>query len=464
MISVADIRERAAEWQLLEETVEKDYVLGWMLWGIAQEPRLADHWVFKGGTCLKKCYIETYRFSEDLDFTVLPGGLWQPDDLRAIFGGVLHRIHQECGIDHQSQPPHFKLRPSGNSVEGRIYYIGPRKTPYAARIKLDITPNERVVLPPVWREISHSYPDQLPAPREIPCYAFEEVFAEKLRAMGERCRPRDLFDIVNLYRRPEIHPAAPLVYDTLKAKCEFKSVAVPTFDMLQASPHRPELETEWENMLAHQLPALPPFSSFWEELPELFAWLEGRSLVSAPPAIPRARNEVRWEAPATISRWGSRIPIETIRFAGANHLCIQLGYNGTTRIVEPYSLRRTRDGNFVLHAVRRDTRAHRSYRLDRMEGVKLTTQTFQPVYQVEFSAVGPIVAPPTTRLVARARSTKPRKKTRLSGELVYVIQCPVCGKQFARATMDTNLRKHKMKSWGLDCPSRTGIFMRTRYR
>ena len=35
---------------------------------------LSKSWVFKGGTCLKKCYIETYRFSEDLDFTVLPGG------------------------------------------------------------------------------------------------------------------------------------------------------------------------------------------------------------------------------------------------------------------------------------------------------------------------------------------------------------------------------------------------------
>lgn len=26
--------------------------------------------MFKGGTCLKKCYFETYRFSEDLDFTL----------------------------------------------------------------------------------------------------------------------------------------------------------------------------------------------------------------------------------------------------------------------------------------------------------------------------------------------------------------------------------------------------------
>jgi len=30
-------------------------------------------WAFKGGTCLKKCYFETYRFSEDLDFTLTEG-------------------------------------------------------------------------------------------------------------------------------------------------------------------------------------------------------------------------------------------------------------------------------------------------------------------------------------------------------------------------------------------------------
>lgn len=30
----------------------------------------AESWVFKGGTCLKKCYFETYHFSEDLDFTL----------------------------------------------------------------------------------------------------------------------------------------------------------------------------------------------------------------------------------------------------------------------------------------------------------------------------------------------------------------------------------------------------------
>jgi predicted nucleotidyltransferase component of viral defense system len=50
--------------------VEKDYVLGWILAGMYGHEELAESWVFKGGTCLKKCYFETYRFSEDLDFTL----------------------------------------------------------------------------------------------------------------------------------------------------------------------------------------------------------------------------------------------------------------------------------------------------------------------------------------------------------------------------------------------------------
>jgi Nucleotidyl transferase AbiEii toxin, Type IV TA system len=41
-------------------------------------------------------------------------------------------------------------------------------------------------------------------PAEVRCYGFEELFAEKIRAMGERSRPRDLYDIVNLFRREDL--------------------------------------------------------------------------------------------------------------------------------------------------------------------------------------------------------------------------------------------------------------------
>ena len=45
-------------------------MLGWVLAGIFSQPVLGPSWAFKGGTWPKKCYLETYRFSEDLDFTV----------------------------------------------------------------------------------------------------------------------------------------------------------------------------------------------------------------------------------------------------------------------------------------------------------------------------------------------------------------------------------------------------------
>ena len=69
MITKAEILELAGNLSLQQTTVQKDYVIGWVLRAISNHIHLRQ-WVFKGGTCLKKCYFETYRFSEDLDFTI----------------------------------------------------------------------------------------------------------------------------------------------------------------------------------------------------------------------------------------------------------------------------------------------------------------------------------------------------------------------------------------------------------
>lgn len=118
MISRAAIDERVREWGLREDVVEKDYVLGWLLWGIGNDPALGEMWVFKGGTCLKKCYIETYRFSEDLDFTVLSGGPVRPDEVEPAIARVLQRITDESGIDFSVREPRFRSRRSEDSTKG----------------------------------------------------------------------------------------------------------------------------------------------------------------------------------------------------------------------------------------------------------------------------------------------------------------------------------------------------------
>ena len=387
MISRTGLNERVQEWGLREDVVEKDYAIGWLLWGIGSNPTLSASWAFKGGTCLKKCYLETYRFSEDLDFTVLPGGPLNPDEVAPIIQEVLDRIYDQAGVDFRVRAPVFRLRPDNKSAEGRVYYRGPRNAPVAASIKLDLTAAEQVVRPTVLNQISHPYPDKLPDPATVRGYSFEELFAEKLRAMGERSRPRDLYDIINLFRRQDFRPHAELIRSVYVQKCEAKGVEVFSFDSIKNSPYRGELETEWANMLGHQLPTLPPFDNFWQEVPQLFDWLDGKLVSEELPMISLAEGEdSEWTPPPTVWVWGQKAPLETVRFAAANHLCVELGYGGSKRLIEPYSLRRTKNGNLILYAVKATTNELRTYRVDRIESIKVTNTPYKPKYSVEFSS------------------------------------------------------------------------------
>jgi len=164
VIGRADLDDRAREWGLRLDVVEKDYVLGWLLWGIGTEPDLATTWIFKGGTCLKKCYLETFRFSEDLDFTIAPGGPLQPDDVLPRIERILRRVSDESGNDFSIRAPRLRARPGGQNFEGRVYYRGPLGSPQPASIKLDLTGDEIVARPTVLRDIAHPHADALPAP------------------------------------------------------------------------------------------------------------------------------------------------------------------------------------------------------------------------------------------------------------------------------------------------------------
>ena len=89
--------------------IEKDYVLGWLLWGIYNHDALAESWIFKGGTCLKKCFFETYRFSEDLDFTLTDPAHIDADFLKRIFAEIGARIYEETGIEFPSDFQQFEI-------------------------------------------------------------------------------------------------------------------------------------------------------------------------------------------------------------------------------------------------------------------------------------------------------------------------------------------------------------------
>ncbi len=379
-------------------------------------------------------------------FTVLPDGPIAPEDLLPPLERVLARVAQESGIDFAVQAPMLRERRPG-SVEGRVYYKGPRGAYMPARVKLDLTSDEVVVRPPVLRPIAHPYSDEFPTDATVRCYSFEELLGEKIRAMGQRGQPRDLYDIVTLFWRQDLQLHPDLIREVVEEKCRVKGVAVPSHASILASGSIVELRSEWENMLGHQLPALPSVDQFLEEIPRLFEWLDGTLVVPVLEAMAGGADEdMSWSPPPTVASWGQAIPLETVRFAAANRLCVELDYQGTTRVIEPYSLRQTRAGNLVLHALRAPTREHRSYRVDRIQGVRVTTTPFVPAWAIEFSSRGPLAAPPAHRSPSfRRSSTGPR----------YVVECLVCGKLFYRKKRSTVLKPHKAPD-GWNCSGRRG--------
>jgi predicted nucleotidyltransferase component of viral defense system len=372
--------------------IEKDYVLGWLLAAIASEPALAEHWIFKGGTCLRKCYYETYRFSEDLDFTVIGEGPEDPQELTEIFRRIAGWLQEQSGIELLVEDGAFVRRRNLRgkpTTQGRIAYRGPNPQSTLPKVRLDVTSDEVLVERPELREIVHSYGDGPLSGGRVLCYSLAELAGEKIRALAERCRPRDLYDVVHIHRHPDLLGLAARVSSILERKCAHASIPVPDAAAIRASPYVNEVENEWDNMLGHQLPTpLPPFAQFWSELEAVFAWLGG----TRRPVLQRAHfdrdADPDWTAPRAITSWRRGIPLETIRYAGANRLKVEIDYPAEQgrhgpRVVEPYSLRQTKDGNLVLFVVN-DRGQQRSYRVDRIAGVRPTATPFTPRFIVEF--------------------------------------------------------------------------------
>ena len=465
MIDRREIIDTATALGLAPHVIEKDYVLGWMLSGIYRHEALAGDWIFKGGTCLKKCFFETYRFSEDLDFTLTDQAHISEEFLKLVFAEIGAQIYEETGIEFPPDFQDFEIfdNPRGNpSCQGKISYRGPvsPRGNNMPRIKLDLTADELVVLPAAQTPIFHPYSDAPDGGIVVGSYAYEEAFGEKVRALAERTRPRDLYDVINLFRHADARPSASVLLDVLRQKCQFKGIGVPT--LIDLETHKPDLEGAWDAMLAHQLPALPPVDSFWDVLPDFFTWLEGGTAPEVPASYEvKAGEEIIRERTLRLPVSGqAQSYLEIIRFSAANRLCVDLDYLGSTRRIEPYSLRRTSEDNIILHSHNIDKDEHRGYRVDRIQGARTTNQTFVPRHEIELTPEGPVrVAPSTARQssglgggygsITRTRTprrTRARRSSVSSFGPTYVYECSYCGKRFNRKKQTTTLNAHKDKN------------------
>mgnify|MGYP000972437495 CR=1 FL=1 len=281
MILQKDIISIAEEKGLTKSTIEKDWVLGHFLDAIYSDPGLRDSLIFKGGTCLKKCYFPDYRFSEDLDFTSINNDFtFTPDHLKLICNTVSERAgiltHTESIL-----PLRFKDQLTG--FEARIKFWGadhPRKIPapdperWSTRIKIEIILYELMVFQPDRRPIMHAYPDELsPSAGSINCYSIPEIMAEKMRALIQRSytAPRDYYDIWYLANSvPGLN--YPEIVDAFLKKLQFKQYEFSGIEQLLNPDADRSLRSAWERSLIHQIPKgdLPSFDLVKNHLQQLF--------------------------------------------------------------------------------------------------------------------------------------------------------------------------------------------------
>ena len=229
MIANREIANLAGEWQLAHQVVEKDYVLGWLLAAIAEHPQTRS-WAFKGGTCLRKCWFETYRFSEDLDFTVTESDL-DAGRLAETFMEIASWLDDRCGLGLIVDDGSFRQRQNKRgkpTIEGRLGYLGPLGMPTPPKVKLDLTADEAIVRGLESRPVLHPFSDAPPSPAaghlaRVVCYSLPELLGEKIRALAEQCRPRDLYDVVHTHRHPDLIGRADDVVQVLTANADSKA-------------------------------------------------------------------------------------------------------------------------------------------------------------------------------------------------------------------------------------------------
>ena len=188
MITHHLIAQRADDDGVDAAVVERDYVLAHV---IAQLPQVqmpdGGRLVFKGGTALRFVHIGQFRYSADLDFTVIEGSV---QDAVTALSQAVAAARAHAGF------PTLDLRVAETGLP-RLAYVGPLGATKARMVKLDLAVDEHVetvaqgtMLDGVWSD--------LPEPAPFDVYPLDEITAEKLRCVVQRVQCRDLYDLYRL--------------------------------------------------------------------------------------------------------------------------------------------------------------------------------------------------------------------------------------------------------------------------
>lgn len=241
MITLGRITQQADADGVDADTVERDYVLTHVMASLSHHPD-SDIFQFKGGTLLRLCYFNEYRYSADIDLNLDP----EIDTQHAvdILGEILAATQERVGLPHLALVTEPKLR---------IEFIGPKRTARPRIIKLDIATDELIIDSDAKRSLLRRYDDQ-PETQPIRTYGLREAAAEKLRCVMQRLQCRDLYDIWYLLGEAGLD-AAEIRHD-FERKVEHRGLDPDTFAR-RFEQRIESYEQRWEGELVSYMTPVP---------------------------------------------------------------------------------------------------------------------------------------------------------------------------------------------------------------
>lgn len=207
---------------------------------------------------MKKVHFEAYRFSEDLDFSLLDNEITN-EQIFEWFEEVFEYILDEANIPLEIIDNN---QHEDGGINFYISYVGPLGGVGAnKRVKVDISRSEELQFEPVLQSTYLGYSDQ--EDHQLLCYPLEEVLVEKLRSIVQRMQARDLYDIWYLL---EVHEMDITFYaNELKAKCKIKDIDREGFHE-KLGQRLPQYQACWQRSMLDQIRDLPDFETVQREV------------------------------------------------------------------------------------------------------------------------------------------------------------------------------------------------------
>ena len=257
MIPSSEVRRISGANHLDPMIIERDYVLGCYLHYLAEDTMVKESWVFKGGTCLRKCFFPDYRFSEDLDFTIQKALILS--ELKETIKHVNHLIQGEHGIRLDEREPVIELiedEYGKESFEAKVYYRGPLNFKDSLpALRIHLNRNETIVFPLKILPVSHKYSDQNSLPEiKLKTYALEEMLAEKLRAFSGQRKYAISRDIYDIYKLTDGGLDRQKAMGAFQKKCHVKGIFPQEIDIDMIERRQKEFEINWQNNLEYLIP------------------------------------------------------------------------------------------------------------------------------------------------------------------------------------------------------------------